>query len=876
MSDVEVKFGGSTDGLDAAAQQAQADIAGVSAAAKKAGGGFDSLNSTNRQLGAGFKLTGYQAQILSYQMNDVFSGLLTGQKPFQILMQQGPQITQIFGGVRGTFVAFKAALTPAVIAMGGAVLAAGALIGAGAALYASWRNAAASNQAITSAVYGVGRAAGLTAQDVRDAAEAGAEAADISESSAERQAVAYARTGVIGAENMTMLISIGKDYAAMMGVEAEEATTQLADAMKDPAEAAREMTRQFGLLDQKTLELIDDQIEQGNQSAAQKILLDKLSEAVRGQATDIDGITSAWDAAARAVSNYWKRMGEALYTTPDERLERLNTDIAREEAIIARRTQRNPNLYNDRTRLNALTAERAAIVETNRVREAAAAAAAENQRQQEKADEDAANSPKGRTRSPRADNSAERAAEEAHRILMASLDREQAAYDDNYNEWLAVQDRKIAAVRAHNGEESTEYIRALQTREEYERQNQAKLDRDAEREAERVRKAAQDRINAAADAAVDLAQIDEELAQTRLDQDRDLVEAMFANGEIGIERRLALINELAQKEVDLRAQTAERVYQIEQQAIRDRLALGGLESDEIARLNIALEALEVQHQQRLRVIRDEGQTTVIANTREASAQMRNAWEGNVSTLSSSFTSMFTQWGAGISSLQQGWQNFGRSLLSTIETYASQMLTRWVMTQLGMTAATAAKESAEVGIVAAGTATKTGIVQAGALAEIGAKAASAAAGAYSAIAGIPYVGPFLAPIAAAAALAGVLALGSKIFSAKGGWGQVPYDGAVTELHKDEMVLPASIATPLRSSLTGFGVGSTGIAGQLASRAAQSGTDTPFNNAMREGDTHLHLNTLDTGSARKWLEGESSTIAKALKKQSRRGAFVRSSE
>lgn len=864
MSDVEVKFGGSTDGLDAAAQQAQADIAGVSAAAKKAGGGFDSLNSTNRQLGAGFKLTGYQAQILSYQMNDVFSGLLTGQKPFQILMQQGPQITQIFGGVRGTFVALKAALTPAVIAMGAAVLAAGALIGAGAALYASWRNAAASNQAITSAIQGVGRTAGLTAQEVRDAAEEGAEAADISESSAERQAVAYARTGVIGAESMTTLISIGKDYAAMMGVEAEEATTQLADAMRDPAEAAREMTRQFGLLDQKTIELIDDQIEQGNQSAAQKILLDKLSEAVRGQATEIDGITSAWDAAARAVSNYWKRMGEALYTTPDEQLERLDRAIGR-----IRRGEAAGDL-------GLMTARRDALRETIQRPRDDSIAAAENQRQQEKADEDSANSSKGRTRSPRADNSARRAAEEAHRILMASLDREQAAYDDNYNEWLAVQDRKIAAVRVHNGEESTEYIRALQTREEYERQNQAKLDRDAERETERVRKAAQDRINAAADAAVDLAQIDEQLAQTRLDQDRDLVEAMFANGEIGIERRLVLINELAQKEVDLRAQTAERVYQIEQQAIRDRLALGGLESDEIARLNIALEALEVQHQQRLRVIRDEGQATVITNTREASAQMRNAWEGNVSTISSSFTSMFTQWGAGISSLQQGWQNFGRSLLSTIETYASQMLTRWVMTQLGMTAATAAKESAEVGIVAAGTATKTGIVQAGALAEIGAKAASAAAGAYSAIAGIPYVGPFLAPIAAAAALAGVLALGSKIFSAKGGWGQVPYDGAVTELHKDEMVLPASIATPLRSSLTGFGVGSTGIASQLASRAAQSGTDTPFSNAVKEGDTHLHLNTLDTGSARKWLEGESSTIAKAVKKQSRRGAFVRSSE
>ncbi len=46
---------------------------------------------------------------------------------------------------------------------------------------------------------------------------------------------------------------------------------------------------------------------------------------------------------------------------------------------------------------------------------------------------------------------------------------------------------------------------------------------------------------------------------------------------------------------------------------------------------------------------------------------------------------------------------------------------------------------------------------------------------------------------------MLEFGGQVFSAAGGWGQVPYDGALASLHKDEMVLPSALASPLRSAL-----------------------------------------------------------------------------
>lgn len=132
-------------------------------------------------------------------------------------------------------------------------------------------------------------------------------------------------------------------------------------------------------------------------------------------------------------------------------------------------------------------------------------------------------------------------------------------------------------------------------------------------------------------------------------------------------------------------------------------------------------------------------------------------------------------------------------------------------EIGKTEATATGAATRGSIEAAASSESIGMSIATGLADIAVKAAQAAAGAYAAIASIPYVGPVLAPVAAAGALAAVFAIGKGIASAEGGWGQVPYDGALTELHKDEMVLPASIASPLRQSLASPPSGAAGQGG-----------------------------------------------------------------
>jgi tape measure domain-containing protein len=125
---------------------------------------------------------------------------------------------------------------------------------------------------------------------------------------------------------------------------------------------------------------------------------------------------------------------------------------------------------------------------------------------------------------------------------------------------------------------------------------------------------------------------------------------------------------------------------------------------------------------------------------------------------------------------------------------------------------ATAETAKTGAVVIGEATRGAAEAAGAkqsvllvawraLKNIAIYALEAAAGVYASVSSIPYVGWILAPIAAAVTFVAVLGYGAAVSSSAGGEWQVSEDGKPYILHKDETVLPAHIATPLREMVEG---------------------------------------------------------------------------
>ena len=183
------------------------------------------------------------------------------------------------------------------------------------------------------------------------------------------------------------------------------------------------------------------------------------------------------------------------------------------------------------------------------------------------------------------------------------------------------------------------------------------------------------------------------------------------------------------------------------------------------------------------------------------------------------------------------------------------------TAVGVATREAEEDSATIASIAA--------AKAQAVAEIPSYAGIGASAAMASVAAIPFVGWAMAPAVGAehAALAmSYLALAS----AEDGWGEVPSNGVLTELHKHEMVLPASLAVPLRSALTkgnmaaqipAFGLPSfitnrSNFATNTTNRSVSSTTN-------RGGDIHINGLAVSKGMTDRELMEKGAVFAKAFK-------------
>ena len=318
------------------------------------------IKGRNQAMGGG-GLRPDQKSNLYMQGVDTVQSLALGMPPIQVLLQQGPQIAQVYGSIGGAARAALGVLTPLNLAIGGTVA---IVAGAGMAL-SSYLS---SIKEVETAAAGLGRTTAGTAQAMELAADRGAAAAGISISSARSMEAQFLKTGQIASSNFEQLIGISKDFAATFGIAADEAGEQLAQLFSDPARAADALYRQYGLINGATAGYVKQLAAQNRQSEAQKVLLEALPSrlASASEATTLLGRT--WDNVARSMSNAFDWAGRTINRiiegpTRDEQIDDLrertqNTGPGFFETPRAR-TLREAEEGRDRTELNRLQAERA-------------------------------------------------------------------------------------------------------------------------------------------------------------------------------------------------------------------------------------------------------------------------------------------------------------------------------------------------------------------------------------------------------------------------------------------------------------------------------------------------------------------------------------
>lgn len=292
---------------DIAAAEKLGAISAVEAAQARATAAAAMAPATrlSRAHAGSMKLQAHEAQNLTYQLNDVFQSILLGMPPQQILLQQGPQITQIYGGVGKTFKALTRALTPMRIGLG---LTAGSVVALGAA-YNSYLQ---STKEVEVASRGVGLAMTTSSAELQASARAGAAAAGISISAARELQAQFLRTGKIGGENFDELIGLSKDFATTLGIEAEAAGEALAEMFSDPAKAAEELYRQYGLIDGATARRARNLAAQNRLAEAQAVLLEALPARLVEASDATTLLGRAWQSVATGASNAFEWIGATL------------------------------------------------------------------------------------------------------------------------------------------------------------------------------------------------------------------------------------------------------------------------------------------------------------------------------------------------------------------------------------------------------------------------------------------------------------------------------------------------------------------------------------------------------------------------------------
>lgn len=201
----------------------------------------------------------------------------------------------------------------------------------------------------------------------------------------------------------------------------------------------------------------------------------------------------------------------------------------------------------------------------------------------------------------------------------------------------------------------------------------------------------------------------------------------------------------------------------------------------------------------------------------------------------------------------------RSFQDVLFNVLDQVAEKWLETEVTTLTAHLMTETQKTAGTEVGVATRTAIEKIGHDESAASSAASgsaqimndaykAAAGAYQAVVGDGPLGPVLAPIAAGAAFTAVAAF-DVLTSAAGGQWQVAYDGQLTELHKDEMVLPAWAATPIRSMIQTNAIAPSPSAGTAAPVNVQFNVNAIDAQGVSEF-FRKNMTAISRGVAREW--------------------------
>ncbi|SBZ91152.1 phage tail length tape measure family protein [Klebsiella pneumoniae] len=269
--------------------------------------------------------TAYAMRMIPAQMTDIVVGLSTGQSPFMVLMQQGGQLKDMFGGIG-----------PAIKGVDGYVLGlinpvtlAAAAVGVlGLAYYKGSQEQGEFYKSLTLNGNLVGKTTGQLADmaarvSVVANSTTGVTAATLNQ---------IVSSGKVAAESLERVTTAVVEISEATGIATEKLVGDFNDIAADPVAAITKLNDQYHFLTLATYNQIKALQDEGNQQDAARVATDAYANAMQQRANDIHqnlGILErAWDSLAKTAKGAWDAMLDiGREQTGTERISQIRKEL---------------------------------------------------------------------------------------------------------------------------------------------------------------------------------------------------------------------------------------------------------------------------------------------------------------------------------------------------------------------------------------------------------------------------------------------------------------------------------------------------------------------------------------------------------------------
>lgn len=246
-------------------------------------------------------------RMLPAQFTDIAVQMEMGTNPFTILLQQGGQIKDQFGGISNTFKSFAATINPASVALGGLVVAFAGLAKAG------YDSSKAFDDMASSVIF-AGGSGFRSVQEMAEAATRVAEKTGATVGNVREKLVEFNDTGRYTAAQMILMAEAAEKYE-QAGKDASDMTADFAKIVADPVSGLADLDKQYGFVTASQMKHIIALEKEGKQAQATDEAVRLFGQTMIERSDKVieatDNVGQAWLGLKKTGSEVWDGLGVA-------------------------------------------------------------------------------------------------------------------------------------------------------------------------------------------------------------------------------------------------------------------------------------------------------------------------------------------------------------------------------------------------------------------------------------------------------------------------------------------------------------------------------------------------------------------------------------